>query len=122
MTHIQGTVITGEKRGRILNFPTANVLLTESVNPGIYISETSYNSQLYPSLTFIGNAVTFGETDVKSETYILNFNEDIYGKMISVTLLSKIRDNEKFGNAEDLMRAMKHDKKIAEEYFAKRNI
>ncbi len=117
MQTFTGIVTHGNKRGRLLNFPTANVPLSIHIPEGIYISETSILLKTYPSLTFIGNAKTFNEHVYQSETYILNFDQDIYEKEISVSLLKKLRDNQKFDSQEALITQMEKDKKDAEMYF-----
>lgn len=119
MQTISGIVIHGNKRGRLLNFPTANVLLESQIEEGIYISETTVDTTPLPSLTFIGNAKTFNENTYQSETYILNFDQDIYDQKITVTLLKKLRGNEKFESTEALVLQMEQDKKDAESYFKK---
>jgi riboflavin kinase/FMN adenylyltransferase len=119
MHTFSGKVIHGHKRGRLLNFPTANVPLLVAISEGIYISETSIDVQKYPSLTFIGAAKTFDEHTYQSETYILKFDQDIYEREISVTLLEKLRGNIKFDSQEELITQMEKDKKDAETYFSK---
>src|SRR5260221_664628 len=108
-----GKVKRGKKRGRDLGFPTANIPLLEKIPEGIYLSLI----QNLPSLTFIGSAKTFGEEDYKAEVYILDFNENLYGKLLNVTLLKKIRDNHKFSSEKALIEAMEKDKEQAEEFF-----
>jgi len=108
-----GKVKRGKKRGRDLGFPTANIPLLEKIPEGIYLSLI----QNLPSLTFIGSAKTFGEEDYKAEVYILDFNENLYGKLLNVTLLKKIRDNQKFSSEKALIEAMEKDKEQAEEFF-----
>ena len=91
-----GKVKKGSKRGKFLGFPTANFSLHKKINQGIYISQTKFLGKIYQSVTFIGNAKTFGEKDIKAETYILNFNKNLYEKFITVKLLKKLRGNKKF--------------------------
>ena len=117
MTLISGKVIQGKKRGKELGYPTANIILQEEIPQGIYISETLFDSKNYPSVTFIGNAVTFGEEEVFAETYILNFNQDIYNMEITVQLIKKIRENEKFDSVEELVKQIKEDVRLTQEYF-----
>lgn len=143
---ISGKVIKGKQRGRDLGFPTANVLIDSEIPQGIYISqikiidildsrlrgndkkkggidkdsldsEQARMTETYPSVTFIGNATTFGESDVKSETYILDFDQDLYDKMVEIELLEKIRENEKFESVEKLIENMNQDVEKAREYF-----
>lgn len=117
MHTFSGKVLPGNKRGRLLNFPTANVPLTQSIPEGIYLSETVIEAISYPSLTFIGEAKTYDEHVYQSETYLLNFDQDIYDKTITVTLHRKLRDNKKFNTEDALVRQMEEDKKQAEAYF-----
>lgn len=117
MKIIRGKIIEGKKRGMDLGFPTANIVLKDKIEEGIYISILRIDKEKLPSLTFIGAALTFGEQQVKAETYILNFDKDIYNKEVTLELIEKIRDNKKFENKEDLIAEMENDKKIALEYF-----
>lgn len=110
-----GKVRTHNKRGKKLGFPTANIDLSKNIPEGIYISKTRFSGKEYKSLTFIGIAKTFGEKKFHSETYILDFKQDIYDKWISVNLLKKIRNNQKFESAKELVEQMKKDEKIARE-------
>lgn len=112
-----GKVRTHNRRGKRLGFPTANVNLRKKIPEGIYTSYVKISGKVYPSITFIGSAKTFKESRFQSETYILDFNLDIYGKWISVELLKKIRGNKKFNSANDLINQMKKDEKIARNYF-----
>lgn len=113
-----GKVQTHNKRGKKLGFPTANIALHQDIPEGIYISKTKVNRQIYGSVTFIGIAKTFGETRFHAETYILDFNKNIYGKWISVKLIKKIRANEKFNSVSELAEQMKQDAKMARKFFA----
>lgn len=112
-----GKVRTHNKRGKKLGFPTANVNLTQDIPEGIYTSKTKIANLLYTSLTFIGTAKTFNEKRFHSETYILDFNQNIYNQWISVTLLKKIRKNKKFNSTEKLIKQMTKDEADARKYF-----
>lgn len=112
-----GKVRRHNQRGKKLGFPTANVNLNKIIPEGIYISKAKVNNLVYPALTFIGTVKTFGETKFHSETYILDFNQNIYGKWISVELVKKIRDNKKFSSRKRLIKQMKKDEQAAIKYF-----
>lgn len=112
-----GKVKTHNKRGKSLGFPTANVSLHKNVPEGIYISKTKTRGRIYKSLTFIGIAKTFNEKKFHAETYILDFNKNIYEKWISVILIKKIRGNKKFNSAEELIDQMKQDESDTRKYF-----
>lgn len=112
-----GRVRKDNQRGEILGFPTANINFTKNIPEGVYISKTKLQDRIYPSLTFIGKAKTFNETKVRAETYILDFNKNIYGQWISVKLIKKIRANKKFSSETDLVAQMKKDEQVARTYF-----
>lgn len=114
-----GKVRKHNQRGRKLGFPTANINLTKNIPEGIYISKTKIRDTRYNSLTFIGKAETFQEIIFHAETYILDFNKDIYGEWISVELIKKIRNNQKFKSADDLIMQMKEDESSARQYFSR---
>lgn len=114
---IWGKVKKGKNRGKLLGFPTANFLLHKKIEQGIYVSKTIFENKEYHSVTFIGNAATFSEKDIKAETYILDFDKNIYGKWISVKLIKKIRGNKKFAQEKELIGQMNKDLEIAKKYF-----
>lgn len=113
-----GKVRKHNQRGKKLGFPTANINLRKKIPEGIYTSKTKIKKIVYNSLTFIGQAKTFDEKKVWAENYILDFNQNIYGKWISVKLLKKIRSNQKFHSAAELVKQMKKDEQIARKYFS----
>lgn len=112
-----GKVRTHNKRGKKLGFPTANVNLSKNIPEGIYVSKIKVGGRGYPSVTFIGKAKTFNEKKFHAETYVLDFNQNLYGKWIVVKLLKKIRGNKKFNSANELVKQMKKDEKEARKYF-----
>lgn len=114
---ISGVVEKGQNRGKKLGFPTINFKLIEILPDGIYISQIEILGKTYNSLTFIGAAKTFGEIEQKAETYVLDFDKDVYGESVNVTLLKKIRDNQRFESEEELVEQMEMDKKEALLFF-----
>lgn len=114
-----GKVQHGAKRGRELGFPTANMRLHTKIPEGIYISEVKIQKTIYPAVTFIGNAKTFGEKDYKAESYLLDFNNQVYGQWLTVTLMTKIRNNEKFDSKESLITQIEQDILAARKFFNK---
>ena len=114
-----GKVQHGAKRGRQLGYPTANMRLHTHITEGIYISEVKIENEIYPAVTFIGNAKTFGEKDYKAESHLLDFSSQIYGQWITVTLLTKIRNNEKFDSKESLIAQIEKDILAARRFFNK---
>lgn len=114
---LKGTVMHGRKIGRTLGFPTANLKYdNDFVVPGIgvYYTVVEYNGKKYKAITDIGYAPTVRNSDFTIESYMLNFNEDIYEKSIKINFIEKIRDEVKFSNIEELKDQLEKDKKFAE--------
>ena len=112
---IQGKIIHGEKVGRELGYPTANIEIYKSypIN-GIFLVEVLHgNSDKLYGLASIGNKPTFSGTNDVLEVFIFNFKLDIYGETIKVIFLEKIRDQIKFNTKEELIDQMKNDHHIA---------
>lgn len=109
----------GNNRGKRLGFPTINAPVETSAPEGIYLSYTLVAGKRYNSLTFIGAAKTYNQTDYLSETYLLDFSEDIYGQTVQVEVLKKIRDNRKFETEEALVKQMEEDRRQAIIFFKK---
>lgn len=102
----------GDALGRRLGFPTINQTFPEDfILPkyGVYASVTTLDKKQYPSVTNIGIRPTVGGTQVRSETCILGFSGDLYGKNAEVGLLDFIRGEMKFASLEELTQAVKRD-------------
>lgn len=129
---ITGRVIHGDKRGRKLGFPTANMRLDDILHPayGVYASWTKiYGFKMdednllfkgdydgwFPSVTNIGIRPMFELPVGQSETYIFGFDEDIYGMVVSVMPVQRIRGEARFPDIETLVKQMKKDCEDARE-------
>lgn len=117
MYKIRGKVRKGQNRGKSLGFPTANIHVSKNIPEGIYVSKTKISNKVYPSLTFVGRAITFGETKLQAETFLFDFNQNLYGKFITVEIIKKLRENKKFQSSESLIMQMEKDKREALKYF-----
>ena len=120
---IQGKIIHGEKVGRELGYPTANIEIYKSypIN-GIFLVEVLHeNSDKLYGLASIGNKPTFSGTNDVLEVFIFNFKLDIYGETIKVIFLEKIRDQIKFNTKEELIDQMKNDHNIALNILREKN-
>ena len=110
---MRGEIIKGAGRGKQIGYPTANLsynasLITPSV--GVYSTTTHYKGSIYKSVTNVGYNPTFKDEKVKSiETYILNFDKDIYGEEIEVKFLKKIRNEFKFSSVSELISQIARD-------------
>lgn len=111
--HIDGEVVHGRQLGRTLNFPTINQAFEFNQlvpRKGVYQSVANVNGILYDSITNIGVRPTVDdEIQPLSETHILNFSGDIYGRNINVTLKKFIRDEKKFSSVEELRNQISED-------------
>ena len=114
----RGKVRKGKNRGKLLGFPTVNIALYKTIPEGVYASKIKIDNQDFIAATFIGNAKTFNETEYKAEGYILDFNQDIYGKWITIKLFQKLRGNKKFKTEEELINQMKQDVLITRKLFS----
>lgn len=113
-------VVHGQKRGREMGYPTLNQYFpAELVIPrfGVYASLAEVDSKEYVSFTNIGSRPTFPENDVRSETHIFDFDGDLYGKKVRVSLYKFLRPEIKFTTPENLIKQLSTDKKTAIEYF-----
>lgn len=121
---ISGFVVDGQKQGRKIGFPTANMLIVdEYVIPGegVYAGYVEVKGKTYQSLISIGHNPTFNQTQKLSvETHILDFNDDIYGEHIKQSFVLKLRDQIKFDSIDALIVQMKNDELKAREYFNER--
>lgn len=107
-----GTVVKGSSRGRKLGFPTANMELNDRYiipHTGVYKTYTNVDNNKFLSLTNIGYNPTFNEDELKIETYILDFNKNIYGSHIEVEFVEFIRDDVKFDTVDKLKSQMEKD-------------
>lgn len=117
-----GKVIEGDKRGRELGYPTANILLDDAdkllPGLGIYAACVIIDNEKFPGLLSIGKRPTFYDNgEIIPEVYIYDFDRNIYNKKIAVAVIDKIRDEEKFSSPEDLINQMNKDKEAGIRIF-----
>ncbi|MDD7305821.1 MAG: bifunctional riboflavin kinase/FAD synthetase [Peptoniphilaceae bacterium] len=113
---MKGTIVKGKQRGRLLNFPTANLNPNfKYVSPkfGVYFSKVYLDNNTYFALTDVGTNPTFENEKIKIETYILDFSEDVYGKEMTIEYLEYLRPDYKFDSKDGLIEQMNEDKKLA---------
>lgn len=110
---ISGKVVSGKKRGRLLGFPTANIKPSKELLipcKGIFATIAMIKNVNFLSGTSIGYNPTFGEEkNISIETFIIDFNENLYNQKISLSFISKIREEKKFESTEDLIKQMHSD-------------
>jgi riboflavin kinase/FMN adenylyltransferase len=122
--HLEGLVVKGEGRGKMIGFPTANIQVSPDLivpQKGVYITRTIYNGMTYNSVTNIGNNPTFKDNLVLNiETNIFDFDTDIYGENLDIQFLHKLRDEKKFPTVNDLVNQIKSDVLEAKAYLGKK--
>lgn len=112
---IKGVVVDGKHRGRNLGYPTANLECKQYIIPaaGVYYTNVIYDNKIYKGITSVGENLTYDEHDVKIETHILDFKGDLYGKILTLVFIKKIRDNVKFNSEIELINKLKSDYNFA---------
>lgn len=117
---ISGHVAHGDRRGHTLGFPTINVFLLRDHSPllGIYaVKVAGIKKDKISGVASVGYRPTFGGKRVILEVYLLDFDEEIYGRLVHVEFLKKIRDERKFDDVNALIAQMQKDTCAAREFF-----
>jgi len=117
---VEGRVERGSERGHKLGFPTANLHPHNRVIPrnGVYVTGTLIDGQWRRSVTNIGLRPTFGDASEPSvETFVINWDGDLYGDVIRVRFLYRLRDERRFSSVEELKTQITRDVTRAESYF-----
>jgi riboflavin kinase/FMN adenylyltransferase len=117
---ITGEIIHGDKRGRTIGVPTANMLAPKGrciPKNGVYITTCTISGEgsTFPSITNVGIKPTFDAKNslVSIETHIFEFNGDLYGKHLSVEFRDRLRDEMRFGSLEQLVEQIQKDILVA---------
>lgn len=113
-------VVSGDRRGRLLGFPTINQFFPQDfvrLRRGVYASKVCLSNKWYPAVTNIGVRPTIDGESFRSETCILGFSGDLYGAQVEVFLLDFLRDEVKFESLEALSQAISRDAKRASEIY-----
>ena len=109
---VSGEVVTGDKRGRSIGFPTANLAVWEQqVIPGngVYAGWATLGERRFKAVTNIGTRPTFDGVAVRVEAYLVDFDEDIYGQPLTITFEARLRDEQKFDGIEALKKQLTAD-------------
>ena len=116
---VSGRVVTGHRRGRDLGFPTANISSPTEVVPlnGIYTTLLQIKNEQWLSVSSIGVNPTFGDGPRTIESFILDFDGDIYGEPVKLSFVKRIREERKFVMIKDLVAQMHEDVNRAKAIF-----
>ncbi len=121
---IYGKVEKGEQRGKKLGFSTANIFpeVTLALASGVYVTKIVLAKKIYFGITNAGNKPTFGNNTFTVETFIFDFEDDIYGEYLEVIPLHQLRPETKFSGSEDLKKQIIKDVKSAQKYLISKNL
>lgn len=113
---IEGVVRRGQQLGRQLGFPTANVEVEDYVAPklGVYATRTRLpDGREIPGVANLGNNPTTGLVDTRLETWLFDFDEDLYGQVIETDLIAFLRPELKFDSLELMIQQIRRDEQAA---------
>jgi riboflavin kinase / FMN adenylyltransferase len=115
---ISGTVVHGDARGRTIGYPTANLAVHHKYKlipgNGVYAVRAAFQGHTYGGMMNIGTRPTIENTNTVSlEVHLFNFDKSIYDESISVEMIAKLREEQKFSSIEQLIEAIKSDEKDA---------
>ena len=113
---IEGVVVEGNKIGRTIGFPTANIIYPNKkveIPYGVYCAKVETKDKIYNGMLNYGIKPTINEdrTEPVAEVHIIGFNKDIYGEKIKISIIDKIRDEKKFNSIDELKNQIKEDLK-----------
>lgn len=115
---IKGKVIHGKKLGRTIGFPTANLEFDSKIiipDKGVYYTNVEYNNKTYKGITSVGYNPTVNGQQLTIETYILDFDDTIYGQELKVYFIERIREEMKFNSLDELVEQIKKDENFAKD-------
>ncbi len=109
---VRGEVVAGEKRGRRIGFPTANVLPAgHALVPGrgVYAGHVRVGDKRYGACTNVGVAPTFDRGDSRVEAYLMGYEGDLYREVVDVTFLERLRPEKRFSGIDELKEQIARD-------------
>jgi riboflavin kinase / FMN adenylyltransferase len=109
---IRGEVVVGEKRGRSIGFPTANVLPNPRAlvpETGVYAGRARVGDEIYGACTNVGVAPTFDRRESKVEAHLLDYTGDLYGKVVDVAFVERLRAEKRFSGIDELKAQIARD-------------
>jgi riboflavin kinase / FMN adenylyltransferase len=108
---LHGTTAVGQRRGRTLGFPTANLhpLFNLAPGDGVYAVRAYVGQEMWPGAANVGPNPTFGEDARKVEVHLIGFAGDLYGRPLAVDFVRRLRDIRPFQGPDDLVKQLKRD-------------
>ena len=117
---IMGKVVAGNRLGRTIGFPTANVACeaqTQLLKRGVYVTQAKADGVWYPAITNVGARPTVTDATEWVETHLLNYQGDLYGKTVEIAFYEYLRAITAFASLEELKTQLEADKSAAKQYF-----
>jgi riboflavin kinase / FMN adenylyltransferase len=120
---LTGTVIHGDKRGRTIGYPTANIAIHNKYKlipgNGVYAITAIFQGQVFGGMMNVGTRPTIEDTiTISLEAHLFDFDKMIYDENITVELIQKMRDELKFNSFTELVEAIKNDEKVGREILS----
>ncbi len=121
--YFSGNIVEGKKNGRAIDYPTANILIAENYKlipkNGVYIVSSEIENKRYYGMMNIGKNPTFGENEQTIEVHFFNFDGDIYGNKIKISVIEFIRNEQKFESLQALKQQLDKDKQFSIQFLNK---
>lgn len=119
---LSGIVVRGNRIGHTIGFPTANIRIPESYklvpSEGVYVAKFVFAGKSFNSMVSIGRRPTLeSQGKLSIEAHVLDFNDDLYGAVVSVYLLEKLRENIRFQDLDALKSQLQLDRQATREFF-----
>jgi riboflavin kinase / FMN adenylyltransferase len=117
---VEGEVMHGDKRGRELGYPTANLILAKGVTlkHGIYAVKAAVDGKTHDAVASFGRRPTFDDGAPRLEVHVFDFAGDLYGKTLEIAFIGYIRPELKFDGVQPLIRQMDEDSRTARRVLA----
>ncbi len=122
---VDGVVVAGDKRGRQIGFPTANLATENELIPpnGVYATTVQLGSVIHPAITNVGVRPTFGDADRPViETHVLGIERDLYGAAMRLGFVQRLRDERAFDGVEQLRAQIEADRQRARSLFERMSL
>ena len=119
---LHGVTAVGQRRGRTLGFPTANLEPLQNLPPGngVYAVRVRVGEETWPGAANVGPNPTFGEDARKVEVHLIGYQGDLYGRPLAVDFVRRLRDTRPFRGADDLVEQLRRDVQQARRVLADR--
>ena len=117
---VEAEIVKGNQLGRKLGFPTANMNISnrDDISNGVYRSEIEIDGVVYNAMSNVGIRPSVESTGRWLETHIFDFHGDLYGRVLCVSLVEKIREERKFASIAELRAQHEHDMEYCREHSA----